>query len=231
MYTRNYTYIISRIPLAVIWWTAGRTPEHSWCAGFETRQSVPLHRVWNSHMWGKGVGIHYSSQLRRDRLIVPQEHHLKHDLFHVGFPGCEIVEQPQLLDTESMCCIEIIGLGLSAWGVWRDCKKTCTMARISSVGRISMLRFLFHWQPISATNTASCPRKPNRTGSKKKKKQTMPTIDEPLGITFFWNGTIIVRLSRCMHKTWVIPCFLSLGESLVSSAFIWVTCLIDDGWW
>lgn len=47
----------------------------------------------------------------------------------------------------------------------------------------------------------------------------------------FWNGTIIVRLSRCMHKTWVIPCFLSLGESLVSSAFIWVTCLIDDGWW
>ena len=133
---------------------------------------------------GEGVGIHYSSQLRRDRLIVPQEHHLKHDLFHVGFPGCEMVEQPQLLDTESMCCIEIIGLGLSAWGVWRDCKKTCTMARISSVGRISMLRFLFHWQPISATNTASCPRKPNRTGSKKK-KQTMPTIDEPLGITFF----------------------------------------------
>ena len=48
------------------------------------------------------------------RLIVQQEHHLKHGLFHVGFPGCEMVEQPQLLDTESMCCIEIIGLGLSA---------------------------------------------------------------------------------------------------------------------
>ena len=184
-------YIISRIPLAVIWWTAGRTPEHSWCAGFETRQSVPPHRVWNSHMWGKRGGYPLFLPVEEgflSRLIVQQEHHLKHDLFHVGFPWISWMWNGGTTTITGHRVYVLYWnywLGLVCLRMWRDCKKTCTMARISSVGRISMLRFLFHWQPISATNTASCPRKPNQTGSKKKKKQTMPTIDEPLGITFF----------------------------------------------